>query len=371
MDTSSEKSEPKTVDASVASDAAPKKSSASTLVGGKPLNRPSTSEKVQRSIMAVAESPQCPKQVAPYLVKAAPFAAKAVKLMEDAIPHIQKYIAILQVYYEKLKPYRLELLIPSFMGFIMCFFGGSYLTVIAAWEAFMMCGYDTTKECVVMLLQDLQKIVDANQKDDDRDDDNDGVADVAQISNQELVQRKTLLFLRTMDPQRLTVAISGINAGCLAVVATLKLEFAKTITLGNSIGSVLEPPAKAYVLPVFEKMMPKEYRKWAWPIISYAIRTITISIAWFVQRIISAFHSAIRGGLMFSRNIMQYLTEMNIYKINHEESMLDELIGYGMAALGLWFQLSMGFAVPFPLNIVLFPFTILEYVLIWAITNHK
>eukprot|EP01042_Synura_sphagnicola_P018201 gene18201-23014_t len=169
-----------------------------------------------------------------------------------------------------------------------------------------------------------------------------------------------------MDPHRLTVAVAGINAGFLAVIATLKLEFAKTITLGNSIGSVLEPPAKEYVLPLLEKVMPPEYRKWAWPLISYSIRSVAISIAWFVQRIISAFHSAIRGGLMFSRNIMKYLSDMNIYKINHEESMLDELVGYALAALGLWFQLSMGFAVPFPLNIILFPFTLLEYFLMWA-----
>lgn len=347
------------------------KSSAASLVGGKPSTQAPTSEIVQKSLLALAESSNCPKQIAPYLVKAAPFVGKAAQKIEEAIPLIQKFIAVLEKYYELIKPYRPDLLVPSFVGLIMCFFGGSYLTVIAAWEAFMMCGYDSTKECVMMLISDFQKVVDANKKDDAKDDDGDGVSDVLQISNRELLQRKVLLFLRTMDPHRLTVAVTGINAGFLAVIATLKLEFAKTITLGNSIGSVLEPPAKEYALPLLEKVMPPEYRKWAWPLISYSIRSVAISIAWFVQRVISAFHSAIRGGLMFSRNIMKYLSDMNIYKINHEESMLDELVGYALAALGLWFQLSMGFAVPFPLNIILFPFTLLEYFLIWAVTNHK
>lgn len=366
-----------TVESKPAAPAAPaatsttSKSNASTLVGGKPANRAPTSEIVQKSILAVAESAQCPKQVAPYLVKAAPFAGKAVEAIENAIPLIQKLIGILEKYYEIIKPYRPDLLLPSFMGLIMCFFGGSYLTVIAAWEAFLMCGYDSTKACVLMLIDDLQKVAEANKKDDIKDEDNDGVADVLQVSNQQLLQRKMLLFLRTLDPQRVTVAIAGINAGFLAVIATLKLQFAKTITLGNSIGSALEPPAKEYALPIVEKLLPPEYRKWAWPLISYSIRSIAISIAWFVQRIISAFHSAIRGGLMFSRNIMKYLTEMNIYKIRDEESILDELVGYGLAALGLWFQLSMGFAVPFPLNVILFPFTLIEYFLIWAVTNHK
>lgn len=329
----------------------------------------STSETVLKGLLAVAESSQCPKPVAPYLVKAAPFIAKGVQAFEDSIPFFQRLIAIALEYWEKLKPYKPELLIPSFVGLIMCFFGGTYLTVIAAWEAFMMCGYESTKNSALALISDFEKVIEASKKDDAKDEDNDGVADVLQISNKELLKRKVFLFLRTIDPNRLTVAITGINAGFLAVIATLKLDFAKTITLGNSIGSLLEPPAHQFVLPVLERLLPKEYRKWAWPLISYTIRSVSISIAWFVQRIISAFHSAIRGGLMFSRNIMAYLTEMDIYKINHEESILDELVGYAVAVLGLYCQLRVGFTVPFPLNVVLFPVTMLEYFLIWMVTK--
>lgn len=96
---------------------------------------------------------------------------------------------------------------------------------------------------------------------------------------------------------------------------------------------------------------------------------ITVSVAWTVQRILSAFHSAIRGGLMFARNIMEYLSEMNIYKINHEESMLDEAVGYGLALVGLYFQLAFGFGLPFPLNILLFPFRLMEVILVWMVNK--
>ena len=94
----------------------------------------------------------------------------------------------------------------------------------------------------------------------------------------------------------------------------------------------------------------------------------TVSIAWTVERILSAFHSAMRGGLLFSRNILSYLGEMNYVQINHEETLLDEAVGYGLALVGLFFQLSFGFGLPFPLNILLFPFTIAEYILI-ALVN--
>jgi hypothetical protein len=97
--------------------------------------------------------------------------------------------------------------------------------------------------------------------------------------------------------------------------------------------------------------------------------SLLVSVAWTVQRIISAFHSAMRGGLMCARNFMLYLSEMKVLKIDPEVTMLDELAGYGLAALGLYFQLSYGFSLPFPLNVLLFPFTVMEYLLIAMISK--
>ncbi len=79
----------------------------------------------------------------------------------------------------------------------------------------------------------------------------------------------------------------GLQSGFLAVLAVLKIQFAKAITLGNSIGDVLEEPALKHGQPLLEKALPVEYRKWAQPAISYVVRSTAISIAWTVQRVIS------------------------------------------------------------------------------------
>ena len=115
--------------------------------------------------------------------------------------------------------------------------------------------------------------------------------------------------------------------------------------------------------------MDHDYKKWAKPVVHYAIKSFAISIAWTVQRVISAFHSAIRGGLMFTRNIIEYLREMKFMDINHEDTYLDEVIGYGIAALGFLVQVFYGFALPLPLSILLLPFTIAEYVLISLVSK--
>jgi len=64
-----------------------------------------------------------------------------------------------------LKPYRLDLLLPAFMGLIICFFGGSFVTTIAAAEAFRIVGYDSTMQCVRDLSNEFNAILEASKKD--------------------------------------------------------------------------------------------------------------------------------------------------------------------------------------------------------------
>eukprot|EP01031_Cornospumella_fuschlensis_P025734 gene25734-31080_t len=330
-----------------------------------------TSAMVERYILAIAEHEKCPVQIRQPLTKAAPTVGKVAEALEKLYSQLYRLYEQAMVQYEKLRPYRLDLLVPSLVGLIMCFFGGSFLLTIAAVEAFRMTGYETTLQCVRDLLEDLKKVKEASDKDNDKDEDGDGVKDVLQISPAALLQRKALLALRVSDPQRLALAIGGINAGFMCVIATLKMQFAKVITLGNAISASLEPPTERYLLPILEGLCPPAYTKWARPMLFYALRAVVISVAWTIQRIISAFHSALRGGLMFSRNILHYLSEMKILHLKHEDTVLDELVGYGVALVGLLWQLRGGFRLPFPLNVLLLPLSILENVLLWAVNNFK
>lgn len=310
-----------------------------------------------------------PKELQPYLKKATPFVVKLAEFIELMVPILEKLYKQAMELWVKVEPYKPQLLIPAFAGFILCFFGGSFLTLIAAVEAWNMCGYETTSQCVHVLLEDLKVVVEENKKDDKKDDDNDGVADVTQISNAEMLSRKTLLFLRVVDPSRVTLALGGITSGLMAVVAALKLQFAKTIALGNAISIAIEKPADRFLLPHIEAVLPAEYKKWGKPLLSYIIKTAAVTVAWTVQRFVSAFHSALRGGLMLSRNVLTYLSEMKYVHINHEETYIDEIVGYSVALLGLFFQLFYGFGLPFPLNILLLPFTIAEYLLMALVSK--
>ena len=56
---------------------------------------------------------------------------------------------------------------------------------------------------------------------------------------------------------------------------------------------------------------------------------------------------------------------------NHQDTMVDEILSYVFAAIGFYFQLKIGFKVPTPLNLLLWPFGAAEYSIRWAITSRK
>lgn len=153
------------------------------------------------------------QQIQGYLEQAIPYVQKGTEALYQVMPYAVAAKEHALKAWEFVKPYGPEDLIPAFCGLIMCFFGGSFCTLIAAVEAYKMAGWEST----VVFLKDLQKdflaVWEANKEDDKEDLDGDGIADVKQISAQELAQRKLRLVLVTVEPQRLTRALAGLNAG--------------------------------------------------------------------------------------------------------------------------------------------------------------
>ena len=88
-----------------------------------------------------------------------------------------------------------------------------------------------------------------------------------------------------------------------------------------------------------------------------------------VQQIISAFHSGIRGGLLFARQLIKFTNLHGWTNIDADESIIDEAVGWAMAFLGIYVQLSHNFGLPMPFNLLLLPFRVLEYVIYWSVTS--
>ena len=78
-----------------------------------------------------------------------------------------------------------------------------------------------------------------------------GIPDVDQMVPQELAAHKIRVVLSATDPKILDHGIKGCYTGWTAIIAVLKLQFAKMIALGAAIGDFLikfvEKPGSAFL----------------------------------------------------------------------------------------------------------------------------
>ena len=111
-----------------------------------------------------AISAAAPEGVKPYLQKAKPFVGKVGSAVEAMIPILMSLYEKAMVLKKQLEPFHVDLLLPSFFGLIMCFFGGSYMTLIAAVEAYRMVGWESSYKCLCSLYEDFNALKDANEK---------------------------------------------------------------------------------------------------------------------------------------------------------------------------------------------------------------
>jgi len=195
-----------------------------------------------------------------------------------------------------------------------------------------------------------------NTEDNEKDEDNDGIADVLQIDKAHLITRKIQVFMLNTNPEEISNALGSLYTGLLGVIAALKIQFARTIALGATIGECLETPAKKYLTPVLFKMTPREYHNWVTVGVTYITRSIGVSIAWFLQRVISSVHAAIKGGTMFTAAFAEFTGKYGYTTLS--EGYFDEIFAVIAAFVGLYLQLSNMFVLPWYLNLLLLPLVI-------------
>ena len=129
-----------------------------------------------------------------------------------------------------------------------------------------------------------------------------------------------------------------------------------------------------FIAPVLKKLTPDDYDKWVPIILSWITKSIAMSIAWYIQAVISGVTSSLKGGLMMARAAFQFCTYRKITLFgfipeDESKSVVDEVLSYVFAALGFYVQFRSGFSLPAPLNLLLWPLEVGEYYIRWTITK--
>jgi len=297
-------------------------------------------------------------------------------LMKPLIIVLMIYVFIIRMLYKVYQVLPIHLLEMIF-GVGLCFFGGVYFASIAAFEAFRNFGGQLLIDELSLCWEQALLVKAANEEDDKKDLDKNGVADVQEMGYNELITHKAKMAMMAVDkPERLMKASEYLFTAWVAVIATLKSQFAKTVAIALGIADQLQLPAIQVFGPTLAMLLGKDLSHWTAPIIGTTIKVIAVVISSYIQAVISAFYSGIRGGRLFGEAFMYgvmpyispYLPEcMGVKNFDPAESYIDEILGFPLAAAGFYYQITHGFALEFPYSLIMLPCTIVEWVIRWHI----
>merc|ERR1740123_1132326 len=112
----------------------------------------------------------------------------------------------------------------------------------------------------------------------------------------ELINHKAkVAMVAVKDPVRFQHAIIALGNVWIAVIATMKFKFARTIAICLGISNLLIPAAVRIFAPFLAGVLGHDLAHWAPTIISTSMKFSAVAIASFIQSFISAFYSGLRG----------------------------------------------------------------------------
>jgi len=260
------------------------------------------------------------------------------------------------------------------------------VATLAAIEAFRTVGGETLFAELKYIHAQARAIGLASRADDDTDADGNGIADVDEIPPHELLKRKCHVALVAInEPNRLQVAVGSLWAAYLAVLASLKLQFVRTVSIALGIAECVKLPATRFFAPLVAVVLGSKLKHWASFVVTTIINLLAMLIAWYLQMVISAFYSGLRGARIFSVAFVTFLAETALPRLpadfpewllcgikreafDPNDTYVDEALGAVVFVAGFCFQILSGFNLPFPLNLLLLPVSIVEQFLRWQIT---
>jgi hypothetical protein len=126
------------------------------------------------------------------------------------------------------------------------------------------------------------------------------------------------------------------------------------------------------VTPMLLGVLGPRLKHWCTPLIESTLVLVIVIVAWYAKSFVAAFYAALRGGRLFAQGFFGLIVDQAHRGVvicpgivgkefDPNESVLDEVVGYIIAVQGLMFQLTSGFSLHFPFNLLLLPLTVVDW----------
>ena len=302
------------------------------------------------------------------------------------------------------------------IGMVYCFLGGYYPTLFSSLQAAKYCGWKVMVRAVKELTEEAIKVIDEMEDSGvwDGDDNNDTMLD--EDGNSNLFLRQTHIVLKTVDPAKINTAAGALYTTWLGISSVLQREYARVISLSLTLSEGMETAANMFLLPALNLVTPQDYRRWVPVLLGWSAKAAAMRVAWRIERVLTAATSAMAGGAMVARSLFNIIVRRKQRQQEHKQqteqqsqqrsmvradsktnngtlyyddddddddddepnrSFGEQVVGFAVGGLGFYTQMEtqykhkFAFAVPFPVNLVTWPFDVAERSIQWYITDHS
>lgn len=132
------------------------------------------------------------------------------------------------------------------------------------------------------------------------------------------------------------------------------------MTLADIATQHVKEPAEAWL----RTLVPEEYAKFVPLAVRYALRSAGVWLAFVIARFGNAACTAARGAQLMTGSLLDVLGRNGLINADtFKDPALRSQVHMAIALLGMVVQFYLRFTVPFPLNLVLLPISILEWTL--------
>lgn len=286
-------------------------------------------------------------------------AEQFTKTMDTVEPYVEQATAYVGVAREKAKQLKLDDFVPMLVGLSICFFGGYFTMLIAVFETVRLLCWDELKASFGVLKRNYEVAREQSRKDDKVDADGNGIPDVQEMAMEKLFSRKVALFVKSVNMEEVRTAGRTLITAVFSVVASLRIKMAQSLTMaGSFINTVKE---QVPLERIINDALPPEQQKWSGFIADSIFGFMTMLLATTLRGAIGPVQCASRGASVFVRNAIKLAKEKGLMEDNITmESQKARAMVTMVAVLGFSWQMSNRGSIPFPLNVFLFPLSLLE-----------
>ncbi|ORC89477.1 uncharacterized protein TM35_000122520 [Trypanosoma theileri] len=289
---------------------------------------------------------------------------KGVDLLDTVYPIGERVYNKIAIASSTIKENQFARVLPILLGFALCFFGGCFTILVTLLEVLYLTSWDRIKKNVNILYDNYRAVREASAKDDTVDANNNGIPDVQELTRNELFSRKLRVFLNSVDITAVNDAMNALVLAFLAITAALHDKISCALAFGCSTANIVK---KYCGLKKFlEDNLPPEQKKLAEPISNTILNGFCMILTVIFEKYAITAYCAARGAQLIIENASALQKELASAdgKEKNIGISLDTPKGKAiiilLTVMGFVWQAYNGFTLPFPINILLFPITLVD-----------